>query len=108
MLNGQTLLEFALVKRMVWPDEYVSGHCISPYAYTYTHQKVNLLFRHSGLAKKLLLLLMQTEKGLAKPLAIGLGRIHVFIHISVGYTSKSFRLGHSSLLLAKQRPCPVT
>lgn len=29
VLNAQAFLEFALVKRMILADEYVSGHCIS-------------------------------------------------------------------------------
>lgn len=36
VLNGQSLLECALVKRMVLPDECVSGHCISPCTCTHT------------------------------------------------------------------------
>lgn len=96
VLNAQTLLEFALVKRIILADEYVSGDCISACTCTHAYTKSESAFQRLGIVKKLLLLLIKRGRKLFNALAIGLGGIHVLIHFSdrvlSTYPPKSTRL----------------
>lgn len=67
---------------MILADEYVSGHRISACTRTYTHTKSESAFQGLRTVKKLLLLLMKTERKLVNTLAIGLGELHMLIHFS--------------------------